>query len=137
MHWENNELKKIMNFITNNISREDFGNVVNEYLYKKNITTSMLCKNAGIDRRLLSKFVGKQNYHPSKDTAMAICIGLGLNSNEARDILSLSGYSFANNSRRDLAVLYALDSKKYCNITEVNKLILYLGERPFKNRFGN
>lgn len=118
-------------FIHQNLDRRKFGNIVNEYLYKNNISTSELSENAGIDRKLISKFIADCNYHPSKDTALAVCIGLKLNSREARELLKVSGYSFSSNSQRDLTVVYALDAG-VCKVCEVNQLLKELGEKPFK-----
>lgn len=125
------ECKELSEFISQNIDKRKFGNIVNEYLYKKNISTSELSENAGIDRKLISKFIADCNYHPSKDTALAVCIGLKLNYSEARELLKISGYSFASNSQRDLTVVYALDAG-VCKICEVNKLLRDLGEKLFK-----
>lgn len=125
------ECKELSEFISQNIDKRKFGNIVNEYLYKKNISTSELSENAGIDRKLISKFIADCNYHPSKDTALAVCIGLKLNYSEARELLKISGYSFAANSQRDLTVVYALDTG-VCKICEVNKLLRDLGEKLFK-----
>ena len=125
------EGKSLSEFINQNLDKRKFGNIVNEYLYKKNITTSQLSVNAGIDRKLISKFISDCNYHPSKDTALAVCIGLNLNSTEARELLKISGYSFASNSQRDLTILYALDAGVY-RIGDVNELLIELGEKTFK-----
>lgn len=70
-------------------------------------------------------------YHPSKDTELAVCIGLKLNYSEARELLKISGYSFAANSQRDLTIVYAL-SAGVCRICEVNNLLRDLGEKLFK-----
>ena len=125
------ECSGLSEFISSNYDKRKFGTIVNEYLYKKNLTTTELSENAGIDRKLTSKFVSDDPYHPSKDTSLAVCIGLGLNSREARKLLKLAGYSFAENSRRDLVVLYALDAG-VCHISEVNGYLKELGEKPFK-----
>lgn len=125
------ECKNLSEFINQNLDKRKFGNIVNEYLYKKNISTSELSENAGIDRKLISKFIADCNYHPSKDTALAVCIGLKLNYSEARELLKISGYSFAANSQRDLTIVYAL-SAGVCRICEVNNLLRDLGEKLFK-----
>lgn len=125
------DCKSLSEFINQNLDKRKFGNIVNEYLYKKNISTSELSENAGIDRKLISKFIADCNYHPSKDTALAVCIGLKLNSREARELLKISGYSFSSNSQRDLTVVYALDAG-VCRVCEVNKLLRELGEKLFK-----
>lgn len=115
------ECKNLSEFINQNLDKRKFGSIVNEYLYKKNISTSELSENAGIDRKLISKFIADCNYHPSKDTTLAVCIGLKLNYSEARELLRILGYSFAANSQRDLTIAYAL-SAGVCKICEKNFL---------------
>ena len=45
------ECKNLSEFINQNLDKRKFGSIVNEYLYKKNISTSELSENAGIDRK--------------------------------------------------------------------------------------
>lgn len=125
------EYKSLSEFINKNFDKRKFGNIVNEYLYKKNMTTKELSENAGIDRKLISKFIADCNYHPSKETALAVCIGLKLNSREARELLKISGYTFSSNSQRDLTVIYALDAG-VSRVSEVNGLLEEVGEKLFK-----
>lgn len=131
MGWSECEYKELSEYINQNLDKRKFGNIVNEYLYKKNISTRELSENAGIDRKLISKFIADCNYHPSKDTALAVCIGLRLCSKEAGELLKISGYSFSSNSQRDLTVVYALDAGIF-KVQEVNELLRNLGERLFK-----
>lgn len=131
MSQHKGESGSLSEFISSNLDHRRFGTVVNEWLYKKNLTMTKLCENAGIDRKLISKFVSDNHYHPSKETSLAVCIGLGLNSREAKELLKLAGYSFSENSRRDLVVLYALNAG-VCRISEVNRYLEELGEKPFK-----
>lgn len=125
------EYRNLSEFINKNYDKRKFGNIVNEYLYKNNITTKKLSENAGIDRKLISKFIADCNYHPSKETALAVCIGLNLSSREATELLKISGYTFSSNSQRDLAIVYALDAG-VGSVSEVNNLLEKLGEKLFK-----
>ena len=74
----NSNYENLSNFINNHYDYRTFGKMINHYFCKKNISTKELCENAGIDRKLVSKFVTDRKYHPSKESCMAVCIGFGL-----------------------------------------------------------
>lgn len=131
MNQMNQNYENISKFITNHYDYRTFGNMINHYFCKKNISTRELCEHAGIDRKLVSKFVTDRKYHPSKESCMAVCIGFGLNLEESRDLLKICGYSFANNNSRDLAIVYALNTGIH-HVGEINELLSALGEKEFK-----
>ncbi|MCR5703038.1 MAG: hypothetical protein K6G85_00330 [Eubacterium sp.] len=123
--------RNVYDFIHTHYDNRTFRQMINHYFCLKNISTSQLCGRAGIDRRLVSKFVSDENYHPSKESCLAVCVGFGLNTEEARDLLRICGYSFANNSSRDLAIAYALKIGVH-HISDLNLLLRELGEKQFK-----
>ncbi len=131
MNQLNYNYEKISKYIHNNYDCRTFGKMINYYFCEKEISTTELCAKAGIDRKLVSKFVSDKKYHPSKESCMAVCVGFGLNAEEASDLLKICGYSFANNNARDLAVIYALDAGVN-HIGEINVLLRELGEKQFK-----
>ena len=74
---------------------------------------SDIYKKAGIDRKLFSKIRSNPNYHPSKNTIIALALALQLNPDETEDLLSTGGYSLSDSSISDLIITYFLEKNIY------------------------
>lgn len=70
-------------------------------------------KRAGIDRRLFSKIRNDIDYAPSKNTAVALAIGLQLNLEETTEFLERAGYVLSGSSKRDLVVKFFIENQIY------------------------
>lgn len=93
--------------ILNSVKDEKtFRDRMNELMRLRNISAPELQRNADIDRRLFSKINGKKNYRVSKNTALAIAIGIQLDYAEACDLIARAGYALSPASRADLIVRY-------------------------------
>ncbi len=79
-------------------------------------------KNANIDRKLFSKIRSNSNYFPSKNTAIALGIGLRLNYVEMQELLGKAGYTLSRSILTDVIVEYCLEKGIY-NIYEINELL--------------
>lgn len=77
---------------------------------------------ANIDKNLFSQIRCKKDYHPSKNTALALCIALELPIDEAKEFLMKAGYSLSHSILSDVIVEYCIMNQKY-NIFEVNELL--------------
>ena len=88
----------------------------------------MIYKRCFVDRRLISKITGGTNYHPSKNTMLALCIGLQLNLQEGEEFLLLAGYSFSSSSKYDLIIKFLLQNEIY-DLDTINEM-LYQYEQP-------
>ncbi|MCQ2467590.1 MAG: hypothetical protein MJ166_08745 [Clostridia bacterium] len=95
---------------------------LNYYMHAKDITTSMIYERCYVDRKLISKITNRSNYHPSKATMLALCIGLQLNINEATEFIALAGYSFTNTSKFDLVIEYMLTNEIY-DLRFINEML--------------
>ena len=101
---------------------------VKRYMESKRLTPTELCGRVLMDRRLFSKLNTDLSYQPSKETAVAFCIGLRLSLSEAESLLQSAGYSLSNSIKYDVIVRYLLDQQIY-DIDDVNAVLYKFGEK--------
>jgi len=82
---------------------------------------------ANLDRKHFSKIQCNVNYHPSKKTAMALCIALKLDLDESKDLLARAEWAFSPNRKMDLIVMNAIVNHEY-NINQVNAVLFQYGQ---------
>ena len=66
------------------------------------------------------------DYHPSKETVLALALGLKLTLDETKMLLERSGYTLTNSSHTDLIVEFFIQSHLY-DVNEVNEVLDELG----------
>lgn len=101
---------------------------VKRYMESKRLKPAELCERVLMDRRLFSKLNTDLSYRPSKETAVAFCIGLRLSLSEAESLLQSAGYSLSNSIKYDVIVRYLLDQQIY-DIDDVNAVLYKFGEK--------
>ena len=79
-------------------------------------------KKVNMDRKLFSKISSRSDYHPSKETAVLICIGLELSMEETQKLLASAGFVLTENSRFDAAIMRLIDRGIY-NIYDINEAL--------------
>lgn len=93
---------------------------------KKGLTDVEVYKRANLDRRLFSKIRTDKGYKPSKNTAIALAIGLELDRSEAIDLLKRAGYAFTIGSKEDIVALCFIEHKQY-DMYLINEVLDYYG----------
>ena len=91
---------------------------------ERGLKDSKVYKNADIDRRLFSKIRSDSDYHPSKSTAIRLCLALELDIVETENLLETAGYCLSMSDTTDLVIRYCIEHKTY-DIISVNEAIDY------------
>lgn len=79
-------------------------------------------KRSNVSKATFSKINSNPNYRPKKTTAMAFCVGLKLNLNDALYLLSTAGFTLSKYAIQDLIFRYFLEHKNY-DIMEINSVM--------------
>ncbi len=94
---------------------------------EKGVRDSAVYKRADIDRRLFSKIRADVDYHPSKSTAVKLCLALELGIKDAERLLETAGYCLSLSDTADLVLRYCIEHKTF-RLIEVNEALDYFGQ---------
>ena len=89
---------------------------------KKGRTDVDVYKKAGCSKQTWYKIMNDANYKPSKKTAIAFALSLGLNFPEAQALLGTAGYTLSRSNVSDLIVEYCLNNAIY-DLIEVDAIL--------------
>ncbi len=93
----------------------------------KGKTDPEVYKRANVDRKLFSKIRNNPAYRPSKATALAFAIALGLNLDETRDFIGRAGFALTHSSKTDIIVEYFIKWQEY-DIFTINETLFAFGQ---------
>ena len=66
-----------------------------------------------VDKKVFSKIKNNPDYHPTKLTAMCLCVGAELNEDETRDLLARAGYALSPCDKTDVIFKYFIEHEIY------------------------
>ena len=98
---------------------ESFRDSLLRIIDSKGMTDAECYKKANLDRRHFAKIRNNPDYHPGKNTVLALAVALELTLPEAEKFLAKAGYAFTNSSKSDIIVQYFILSGIY-DIYEIN-----------------
>lgn len=105
-----------------------FTDMLMRYINMKQWRDSKVYKAAQMDRRLFSKIMSDRAYKPSKDTALALAIGLELSLQQTNDLLSRAGYTLSHSCKRDVIIEYFIREGVH-NLMDINEVLLRMEQK--------
>ena len=102
------------------------------HMSQRRITVEMLTARSGVSPRTIYRLRGASQYRPSKEVAMAICIGLKLEPILSFDWLRKVGVTFSS-SPEDILYQFILGSLYWQPISKINNTIQSFGFNPLCN----
>ena len=114
---------------------ESFAEAVLRLIDEKGMTDPQCYTRANLSRAVFNKL--KQSalnpagseYRPSKETALALTMGLSLSLEEARSLLEKAGFALSHSNKRDLIVEFFLMHENH-NIYELNEILFRFDQQP-------
>ena len=108
--------------------QETFQQSLLHWIDRKGYTDSEVYKRAGIDRKLFSKIRSNKEYHPKKETALALCVALNLSLDDTKDLMAKAGYALSPSSKWDMIIEYFIASGVFDTYT-INLALLEHGQK--------
>ena len=88
---------------------------------------------ADVTKAHFAKIKANKNYHPSKETALALAVALHLNLEETADLIKRAGYILTHSSESDIIVEFFIERGMY-DIDAINAQLYLRGYNTLTNR---
>lgn len=110
------------------LKRKTFVQKLEEHIKNKGLLSIDIYKPAHVDRKLFSKIICNKEYQPSKDTAIALALGLRLSLPDVQELLGSAGYTLSRSIKRDIIIEYFIKEGIY-SIDKINAVLYSLNEK--------
>lgn len=107
---------------------EPFSDTVLKLIDEKGLKDSDVYNSINMDRRLFSK-MRSNDYSPSKQTAISLCIALKLDLKESNELLKKAGYTLSHSNMSDVIIEYFIKNKIY-DLYTIDEALLHYDQKP-------
>ena len=77
-----------------------------------------------------SKIHSNPNYHPSKQTALALSLALHLSKEQTEEMLASAGHALSQSMVRDIIILFCIEHQIY-DLHDVNEILAHFEQPVF------
>lgn len=119
---------EVEDFVKNN-KKPSFSKILLKHIDKIGISDSEVYRKACIDRRHFSKIRSNPDYHPGKNTAIALALALELDKKETEKLIGSAGYTLSDSETYDLVISFCLEHGIY-SLDDVNQALDYFSLKP-------
>ncbi|MCL2468286.1 MAG: hypothetical protein FWF02_02345 [Micrococcales bacterium] len=106
---------------------EPFATTLLRLIDTKQLSDVQVYRRANLDRRLFSKMRSNPGYMPSKRTALALAVGMGLDLDETHALLARAGYTLSSALTADVIVEYFISRGTY-DVLAINEALFYFDQ---------
>lgn len=103
-----------------------FRDMLFDFIREKGVRNADLYHRSDITKAHFSKIKNDEDYHPSKETVLALALGLKLTLDETKLLLERAGYTLTNSSQTDLIVEFFIKQHLY-DVDAVNEVLYEIG----------
>lgn len=114
------------------LEEQTFSEKLFELIDEKKLEDVQVYQAANLDRKLFSK-LRRKNYQPSKNTVLALIVGMQLNLEEAKELLTYAGFALAPSNKTDIIVSFFLEKGQKFDIFVINDALLKMGQKALGN----
>ena len=77
---------------------------------ERKLRDSQVYKSSGVSKQTFSKIRTREDYVPTKDTAIQLCIALDLGLIESEALIKKAGLALSKSTLRDIVIRYCLEN---------------------------
>lgn len=122
------ERSDMLDYIQSN-KKPSFRDLLWQFMDQKGVSDAAIYKRAGLDRRHFSKIRSNEEYHPGKNTVIALALALALNRGDTDTLLGAAGYTLSDSDTFDLVIAFCLSRRIY-DLDDVNTALDYFSLKP-------
>ena len=126
--WD--QLKDAKRRIRTDRLKVGFGEKLGQHMDENGYTCKTLATKASLSERTIRRMKCEDDYRPTKEMIIAVCVAMELGFNESMRLLRLSPFRLQENSPIDAMYLLILKYEGKYSVREWNKVLLDMGEKP-------